>query len=1775
MAKAATTRVQPTPAGPGFLGIKELYRLSPQGLAHRRDVVALLNVFQIPNPHAFPAAAARALQILYANSWLVSYVTKGDPREFMASLRQVAGAKAGQQLKSSESWSADVFRTIFGRPSWPIHIERLRAVYILARYLSNSADPHDRLNADDIRILAGVIHRLDEGRSSDIGTAGLESAATASSLKEIGASVAKDLSGQTSGLAKRWSEVWLPWIERLSTEVEHPTDTSDPSGSTPEPIGWTTPIDVDGEEPGVEFAPILLPTPRPKGIPAPSSSFVAAFSDHAIRSRNLELSKDHVEVATDVEVRIAVRHCRMLFKQSGVATHWDLAPTLLLLQIVTGRTLPVIADAYISPARPPDGEPHLVIDLKLGLISCPVLTPAQIRRPPPETQELFEPSATAILLPLPKIAWDFLRRMRDWRKVERVVDWLDNDEPEQLILSFLRTIPELPSVTYRSLAPFRRWLPCQLQETGGDIAKTMLLVGQTFGRSSGPLFYFAPKQQDLKALYQSALADFFEFPKADPSQSPQTDRVGPARVVKFDLAKAGVGRIGRRLSIDAGKALADRQSAIRYHNSLADYLGRYIAVITSHRPTDALFKLTRRNFDLRNNLAILEDKPHDPEHFTRLVATTPDLSRSISLFLSHLLHLCELWGTADAKQRAQRIATGDAPLLQYLSESGDLRVGEFDDFKRGAAETWKGLPENWHRPLLAMQLREEGAQPLSVLAQLGHLEAASHPFLEDSVVSPLEVVDAVRPAVIRYERRLGFRVIPGFSQGQAAETPPLYTAWSTALELHDGQLSAVARKQAGVLRARLKENRLAASAWLLKVSESVNPTLGALIKAVHDQRSAKRGAVVDPSLRELDVADQDIQEILARNEADHKDNVARQIAVHNLLCRRLRSATSDAKASVMDIGLINLSPRAELSPLLAINCSATEQMSALRDWFEGSVRSGRTFHPQVLRTLALILFEGLRDENEVLALSRLQGKPVTFSGEGSVICVDIPGRRGSTTLSGLPALSLSIDLRGADLVSSVPALSKLLSEALPAPLSTPISELALAYWATTAQIASRIEKPGLIRYASERRGVLEAPAEQQAAFFLKSFPVATDHLPPIGQLSSPIDLAALNQEPALAKTRVTAVSGELWHRFQRLNNALNHPAKVFSDFKQPVPGMVSKFQQATLKMIEGALDLCEPASRRDQVLDIVGALASFAKDLCIHGTRQKANPAVNTVDTYFHDLARTLFDVFEGVDLRSLEEEDFDAAYELFKGASLGKKSAGRKSMALADFHHHLVEAYGLPAVVTPWIGTPSPLLDRRPDPALLTEAQYLAARNQLLATAETTALHSFDETTWRRIAHAAVVVLILLRRSGARISEGALLRQVDIWAADGAIFMLIRPSLFRQLKTAAATRRIDLTDRLDETEKRFLLGWINSEVKVHVAGQRKTLLFPQLGEPDHPIGVPLFRRLIQEAFRVGAGINVHPHQLRHLWLSEETDMAARSQAAGINLMKRVRRFESIRLGIGHSRLRTGTSTYNHTCLSFYRLHSHTSLRADANRWTLAALSGSTVRNADQLRHRFVSDDTAKANAAWTDVMFTQRGDGRTLPVAKYPSPLAVQFEVRHSPISVPQLDRYVRLRRAGNDADSVAVSFGLSASMTQRIEAAAHDLAAAPTYFRLLPSITRRKMIRQEPLPRNINSGLLEKILERASSTSIDAAESIFRSTYTPSGARVDRFVGTDAQLDRLRVQLIGLGLDPGSINVGTGELRIARGLQSVGRFHSVAWALAIIALHSMLTNQRPVLTS
>ena len=509
--------------------------------------------------------------------------------------------------------------------------------------------------------------------------------------------------------------------------------------------------------------------------------------------------------------------------------------------------------------------------------------------------------------------------------------------------------------------------------------------------------------------------------------------------------------------------------------------------------------------------------------------------------------------------------------------------------------------------------------------------------------------------------------------------------------------------------------------------------------------------------------------------------------------------------------------------------------------------------------------------------------------------------------------------------------------------------------------------------------------------------------------------------------------------------------------------------------------------------------------------------------------------------------------------------------MVLEDFQRMLESDFGMPKVVTPWPPNHEAAQDRRPDPLLLNRKHYELARDRLLVECELSDTSALIDINRRRLIVLALVVLILLRHTGARLSEILGLRFSDVLRVGGRIDLVIRPSRFRRLKTGAARRRIRIDHRLSLVEKGLLERWLESEhLRQTQENAGSVLVFSAMGADISLVSSDSVRKTIQAAFESSSSTQMWPPLLRHLWASEEIPNAFRSDQdpecvwTTLPPPERVRALELRRHEIGHAWLSTSFQHYVHTAHGLKRRCEQGHLEAAVDRWTLAGYSGLSVDNIYKVRQRRLGDletgDPMLAGRWHAATAERQKRVGKAVSPAAAPNISSPLVLPTIAPATLWDLSRLLRTASDPRKLEIVALSFGLSDRNRSRLIAAV-DRLGRKVHFRIFEGVTRRGSISRNPKARFTNPRQLQSWLMRFDLALLPGLAAAFEASFSPFDARRDCLTGNREQLESIRSAL-GLSqtaLINGASASNEAVLQFERQAGRIGVFHQACWALAI----------------
>lgn len=1708
-----------------------------------------------------PWVSQRLTAVAVSAPWFLPAVDPDSWVSTEAALQAMAsGGQSAPDLLGKTKYATEL-ATLDDRGTPKVGLDALRGIYLLGLTARGSKTG---VKSAHLKLMAVHIRGLQRWRYSNPGSK-IPPIRKLKTLSDVSLALDRHWATGDTPLAKAWREGWSPWLTRLSKQLEQPEIEELPD--QPEVTSLLT-SRIPGDDYGTcsdsdpDALNIVVPPPAasPRGVTPPPRPFLAAFAHQAIRSANRLLLKQHITVACDAEVEILLRHCHAYpYTTGGLDGAVDLA--VLQLLIATGRNLATLLDTSISSEEPPNAA-MLSLDIDSGLLSQPLLKPPNAFKPAVESAHAFEIPGTHFSLHLPPTLSKIIRTVhsRHGAKARRLLDWFDGRRPDDAIRSALRGIPGL-SPTGRIPSRYRRWLASQLQEEGKDLVQTMLLTGDTHGRSIAPLYYHSPHAGSLTDLYRKSVWPLFNDDPARAQALSTDERVGPAHMPRIAVAHAGLRHLGYRLNESVAAVIQAGPTRIAdFHNRFVDYLTHHICIVTSHRPSRSLYALTRNAFDLERHLCVSSDKRVDLAHVTRLCSTTPRLSAQIRGYLGHLEALAALSASPDELCRhIGKILKGKAPLLTYIDGSLTPRAGTEVEWTNSRPKHWACLPDNWYRTLVATRLRDLGAPADAVFCQLGHLESAGQPFGPDSPLSPILVMRSLRDGLATIEDELGVRVLKGFARGDYREVLPPLQNWDLRTQRHQDQERATRRAELEKLRATMKENRVRAVEWLRDHLPTVAPSAEGALMWISQHR---RGFGKDTPFWRSQIKRADIQKLLRLVKIEFAGNPAVQVAIHNQLNRWLRSAVERLQVDADDIGLITPRPIAELSPFLEENCLATQQMAAVRRHLSEKSKCGAVIPEPVRVALALILYGHVTDPEWIL---QLLSEPVR---KGSV-----PPHHGDQLIwrddQGLPhgfgdlaSIALS-SLREPVAVICNEDLSRAMALQLPEDLVGNEPELTLYRLCATALVASRIEYSSLARAAIADAS--DASPAQQAAFFASQLPVSekpTDihHIDQI-ELS---DRASASSSDTNHRERVEV---GCWKRWAPLRRAVSDPMGVLARQASPTFRKRSKELTYSRDDIRRALDIAFPLPVDPQRcrLTISQALVTFARDMAINGTTQKADPAGSTISTYFSVIGPSLIQCFAGVNLRDLDSDDFEEGYRLVLEASSTVRSRQRAALQVRHFHAVLERVHAIGSIEWAWLAEYDFRSHDRANAELLSEAEYQLAVVWLRQQFSATSLHTPEQTGWRRLCFVSVVILVLLRRTGARINEVVRLRHNDLLDFGNRIALIVRPSRFRALKTRAARRLIDLTSRLTDDEKSLLRSWVHAKDGYHPRKNRGMQpFFPTLDDGSEFVGTDLVRKIIQTAFRAAAGREMWPHLLRHAWVTEQYPKAAGVDQESVD-SDGVRGFHRVMTEAGHANSKAGIRSYLHTGWRFRRQPAEALIENESMRWLLSWVSGLRVDHVDKLLHRAKPAYRDKPiPRRWIDAVAIRSAPAPISVAGSSPACTSPNVAPRGGTFTLEQLDRLLALGGDEAGVRQLAPAVGISDARVDYLISACHWLAQDASY-RLLAGKTRRNSTAREPLPRPIGLDFIAEVSKREWHHHAVDLSHLFVACYSPFEARHDRLVGPESQLAKLHDLIVASGLAAQLLNLHKAGSICSLSIVRVGKvsgFHRLVRMLALISI-------------
>ncbi|GEM_PF-853337 len=1277
------------------------------------------------------------------------------------------------------------------------------------------------------------------------------------------------------------------------------------------------------------------------------------------------LLRNHIEAASKPEVSLALALINERISGALACGHVADARIGIVTALVlaTGQAPEVLA---LADTRIDEGaitsRPRLL--LKGGALLLPVLRPESAFNAEGSTgRKLLEPTSGTFTLSLPPTLCRWIDTLLAldasiWR-------W----EAEDLAEAVSNYVGDLEGQinTGLSLSRLRKAGQASIQESTGDLSKTMLLCGSSLGRAETSLFYYNARSVDLEEAFRKAVWPLFgDRDTGGTGMAGSRERVGSQLLVTHPAVK----RLARAPSAPMNAPSRGRQikAAVIEHNILTTHVLCMLLGVGGHRPTAALLGLTRFDFEPELCAAIFQDKKSDPAHFVRYAPVADLVAEQVECYVRHLRALEDLLGPGAREAHRVRAALhGEAALFFALDPSGAPMELELDKWRHTLPEIWKLLPLNWGRTWLASRGREAGIEADHLAIALGHLESVGYPYSNESPMEPAQLSKHLAAPLGSLARQSGWVVRKGlgakpdlersiFEAGCLRDWNVERTALAARVREYQVERRQVLRAQ---MRAVKEQGERIAWEELRALFKREIPTIGELAKTGSTSRAPQPCVAVEDSSVDMTPADLDLVQAQIRL-ASGSDRIL-EVAASNALSRYLRLAQKNLKWRCQ-VPSPWLAPQSmEPTPFFSGMFRATLQVRVLRQAF-GSIPPEPPTDSNItaaewafgVAALALCLFSFEADPSHVRAILDGRGSATPSGSISDLLLVETKTRIGAKGLRGLSALAVArLNKRHALEAQPEPArLDQVLALMVPSTLAGQTEGLLERICATVA-VSNLVELSGLARQANNpKSGCVSMPIERQRQFLEEGRGV-----PEEPSTFSRLDESELLSRPTLAPSVV-----------KRQYNALRKTLFIGDGPKQfPLTG--ASLSQASIGAFRAPLrrELTAFVAQSD-LSAMVFCLASYALHLTTNGTPGEREPAWSTVYRYITSFGADLVELGAKFAFDGLSPEDILALYQDVIDRKTSEKVKVLVARELAYFQAYLEEEMNYDPVDLSSLEGPFVLPQNRVDAEVVQPQEALAALRYLADRADSSRFWG-DPDEVRRDRQAEVYALLVMA-TGCRHNEIAGLRFKDLLARPEAMVVLARPSRYRRLKTQAARRLVDCTRRLSRRQRRTVSDWVEAEKSRLAKSWKPTLpIFADLAATGTRTPQASLRDSVLAALRAPIGLRSKVHRLRHLvatedlaelWLSDSDWDENRRARAQVRRFYRPRKQLDVVLpthlrqksmALGHRNSATTVLNYFHMpWMSCSRAHA--SLRQYGDRHAAAAALGVKTSAVDKTLQR-------------------------------------------------------------------------------------------------------------------------------------------------------------------------------------------------------------------------------
>lgn len=1158
-------------------------------------------------------------------------------------------------------------------------------------------------------------------------------------------------------------------------------------GASPRPKSAPKPLPAELLD---EVTPPVMPVPVPTVHGAEAQAVVRYQIQQAIWSTNYLLLVNHPAVLARADLADAIQGVIGLLKCPSTGLAHRYGACALLLMALTGRTPKTLTGAEVVENASQAHDPkHLELLLAEGALR---LSPFwQVEKgaydpsyfmPDDEENLHLEPVVGHFLLPLTPVVAELLRTNA---ACVRALSRTPYEQTEAWLRDAARQVCKERGIDF-TVGQLRASFAAHLFEACRDVAAVQLICADTLGQPLAPLAYYAPKAASLAAIHWQFQSEMLGTDDPLPEYPLGEARVGAQLLVSRSSASAMTRAPTATLHRGVARLLQEG-CARDVHSAMVNQLAGMLVAVVTHRPTEALLKLTLSDvwLDGKTGAALLRDKVIDAAHDPRLVALPETVCEQFSAYLEHLVGLAERVPALETKVRD--VLAGKAPLLFGLSGADAPVELALEDWKRGMPSAWQILPMNWGRHWMRTHAVEQGVRPELVNIQMGHLEVAGYPFSGASPTEPWLFVDEIAPGWEKLVRNQGWSVVRGIPAAQPFEPmtfSPLHS-WTKVISQHAARQQPRMEQWRAAMEAKQRCHRDAALKAVLADEELIKAGIVARLLAKH-------GPWTPHTLTR-----EDFSRIRDRMYESAGDDLALAIAKANAVCTAAQVVNRRTGQRTDNPAPIFTFRRPLDNAFVPGMMEAVRQVHALRAHIStlGAAKGKSATHGMASAcaraVLAMALF-GHCDEPDRIrgALERRAQLKRSASLEDAILVPWGDAPHQVAAFRGVAALvlaRLARKFRGKP-VPPWKDIERELATLLPAwalgkrSSSKRADGRLIARLCETVGVCNRYELSPAARKAMGRAGSTPAHILEQLAL-VDGAPAGTIKRTWETPTDSPGDVPSAAAEHEVRKGNARA-------QYRRLCAVFPTTER---DTLLPLTGVTIPSGEAAnganAGKVVAEIEKQMGATSAERCLQpIVALLARWTVDMLVHGTAKRKSPALSTVETYLTRIGGELVYIFGQSSLRATDEAELEEAYL----TTVGSKTGQRKNAAAAvlAFHAFAQAECGLPeldlSAVRLYLADDA---EHLADARLVLSSERKAILDRLAVRATNSQpSQSLHEV---RVARQAAHMMPLIAYGGMRRSEATGIEFRDVRVVGNDLWIRTRPNASRRVKTTHARRTV------------------------------------------------------------------------------------------------------------------------------------------------------------------------------------------------------------------------------------------------------------------------------------------------------------------------------------------------------------------------------------------------